>query len=60
MYICWYYVFNNCVMALWSVDNEIFDADLQNLADAVVGVRTKSIETLTLFTERMYIRHKRQ
>jgi hypothetical protein len=35
--ICSYYVFNNCVMAVLSVENEIFEADLQNL----VSVRTK-------------------
>jgi len=64
MEVCirWYYVFNNCVMAVRSVENEIFDADFQNLADAVVSVRTKSNEALTVFTESIYIytRHKRQ
>jgi len=41
-------------MVVRSVENEIFDADHQNLANAVVSVRTKNIQTLILFTERIY------
>jgi hypothetical protein len=41
-------------MAVLSAENEIFDADLQNLAHAVVSVRAKNYQALTLFTERMY------
>jgi hypothetical protein len=42
-------------MAVLSVENEIFDADLQNLTQAVVSVRTTNIQALTLFTERIYM-----
>lgn len=41
-------------MAVGSVENKMFNADLQNIADAVVSVRTKNIQAITLFTERIY------
>ena len=38
-------------MAVLSVENKIPDADHQNITDAVVSVRTKNIQALTVFTE---------
>jgi hypothetical protein len=41
-------------MAVPGVQNEIFDADLKNLTDNVASVRTKSIQALTVCTERTH------